>query len=200
MSERAGKRLLAFVFICVGCMLLVICCTGCATSAPLVIGATVAQEEGRVEVELPPGAMLPKEVRVTAGDDEQTYVVPEDVAPFPWEMVVGLLAVGGIACGAALWLGMKPFLPIIGGATAVAITSVVVKLMFWQILMGLLGVVVLAAIVFAFMWFRRSSMLKDLVSGIEKAREADSVLVAGMQKVKVKKSTDKMVDKMRGKK
>jgi len=213
MMARQTRRLAVLTVLSLACGLLVACCAGCAfwkrPEPPVIVkGSTVAHVEGAVKVTLMKGLLLPKEVDVVAGEDEQTYIVPPEVEPFPWGMVVGLLATGGIACAAALWLGLKPFLPIIGGATAVAVVSVVVKLVFWQILLGITGVSVLAALVFGLMWFLRSRLAKKVVTGVEAKAKVDQAFNAGVSDAMtdingdpiLSKAEERIVDKMRGKK
>lgn len=115
---------------------------------------------------------------------------------FPWDVLLGWTAAGLLA-GIACWLvaPIKPLAPIglaagIGCGVAVCFAAYL-----WQIVAASIGV---TALVFGFMWLRRTRTLKKLVTQLQTKRDADEDFKAKMNEtVDLSPSESKVVDRMR---
>jgi len=125
----------------------------------------------------------------------------EAEAAFPIGVFLGWLIPGAALCVAAVLFGMKPLVPIVGGGGIVFATAMAVQLKFWELITALLGLSILAAIVFGIMWFRRSKMFTELVLKLEDARDSDEGFKKKMKKsVVLSPGTSAVVDAVKGKK
>ena len=180
MTSPQSRRVMAFVVLAALAALVLLCATGCF------------------------GPLLGFKKPDAAADEPATppakAEAEEQEAKFPLAVFIGWLIPGGALCVAAFLFGMKPLVPIVGGAGIVLATAMAVQLKLTEILFGLLCLSVLSVIVLGFMWFRRSRMFADLVGGLESVRETSPKFKAAMSKrLKVKKATSAMVDKVKKK-
>ena len=118
-------------------------------------------------------------------------------APFPWQHLIGWIALGGCGALACVLVGLKPMAPIALAAGFAVGTIVVAGMYIWQVLIGL---VLVAGLVFLFMWMRRSRMMRELVGQLQTKRDKDPTFKAEMNDaVVLKPATTLIVDKMRAK-
>ena len=127
---------------------------------------------------------------------------------FPWNVFLGFIAVGGAVSGVLLFFGpTRAFAGVAFAGGVLLGTAVVVKLMFWQILLGVLGIVILAGLgLLLYALFTRGA-LKKVVSSFEKKAIAEKRFNEGIKdamtdadgKPVLSKSEAKLVDKLRRK-
>ena len=122
-------------------------------------------------------------------------------ATFPLDVFLGWLIPGAALCIAAVLLGAKPMVPIIAAGGIIVATAMAVSLAFWELLLSLVALAVIAALVFGVMWLRRSRMLAELVTKLQAKRDADPAFKATMNAaVALSPATSDVVNKIKGKK
>lgn len=198
----AGLVVLSLLFVC-----------GCAGRS-LMPGTKIehSPDGSAVTVTLATDKKLPAVVTVKSGEDKKDYVPPEaakrEAKTFPLGVFLGWLTPAGALCFVALLFGVKPMIPIIAGGGIIVATAMAVSLAFWEILLSLLALAVLAALVCGLMWLRRSRMLKKIVTNVEHKAETDPAFNAGVTaamtdadgKSVLSNSESALVDKIRKKK
>ena len=127
---------------------------------------------------------------------------------FPWNILLGFTALGGGVAAVMLFFGpTRAFAGVAFAGGVLLGTAVVVKLMFWQILLGVLGLVVLAALGIALYALFTRGALRKVVSSFESKAQADSAFNVGIKDAMtaadgqpvLTKAESNLVDKLRGK-
>ena len=203
MKDTQKRLVVSLILILLG-ILLAICCTGCfgrGGNPVVVTGGSVTIGEDGVVVTLPPGSLLPGEIKVEAGEEEDTYNPPKEEkdTSFPvWTFVTWLIP-GAAACVALLLFHLKPMIPIAAGAGIILAVAMSMQMRFWDIIWSLVFMLVLVIVVVGVMLFKKSKVFKNLVTGIETARKDDPDLMDKMKKVEVDEATAIAVDKIKEK-
>jgi len=196
-----------FAIVAMALLMTAILMAACGCKTATTAGAMIehSPDGSAVTVTLDNDKKLPDSVTVKSGEDGQDYVPPEDAKreaqTFPIGVFLGWLIPAGALCVAAHLFGAKPMIPIIAGGGIIVATAMAVSLAFWEILLSLLALAVLAGLVFGLMWLRRSRMLAELVTKLQAKRDTDPAFKAAMnESVKLDAATSGVVDKIKGKK